>query len=61
MIKTISERLKESRTKLELTQPQMAEALGVPFRTYQCWEYGQRNPKPMTAEGIISKLEKLGG
>lgn len=36
--------LKEARRKLGHTQQRMAEAMGVPLRTYQGWEAGRTIP-----------------
>lgn len=38
-----------------LTQKQVAKKLGVSYRTYQAYEYGQNNP-PLP---ILYKLQKL--
>ena len=35
-------KIKEERIKLGLTQHQLAELTGIPFRTIQNWEGGQR-------------------
>lgn len=37
-------RLREARMSRGLTQPQLAEAIGVALRTYQQYEQGIRNP-----------------
>jgi transcriptional regulator with XRE-family HTH domain len=50
--------LKELRTKANLTQKQAAELLGVPFRTYQDWEYGKRTPPKYVLKMVIDKLKK---
>ena len=47
-----SSRLKELRKKLNLTQKQVAEGMGVLEQAYQRYEYGKKEPS-------ISKLEKL--
>ncbi len=38
-------RLEQVRAKLSYSQEQMAQALGVPFRTYQKWVYLGQNPR----------------
>jgi DNA-binding transcriptional regulator YiaG len=35
-------KIREARTKLGLTQQQLANLTGIPFRTIQNWEGGQR-------------------
>ena len=37
-------RLREARMARSLTQPQLAEVIGVALRTYQQYEQGIRNP-----------------
>ena len=44
--------LKEIRTKLELTQENMARKLGVTFNTYSRWERGLSKPSPLAREKI---------
>lgn len=36
--------IKELRSKTEMSQRQFAEYFGIPIRTIQCWEIGQRKP-----------------
>ena len=55
----ISDELKAAREKLGLTQPEFAKKLGVPHRSVQDWLYGRRIPKPLTQEGIRSRLKKM--
>jgi len=50
--------LKDLRAKAKLTQKQAAELLGVPFRTYQDWEYGKRTPPDYVMQSITDKLKK---
>lgn len=49
--------LKESRTAAKLSQPALAESLGVHFRTVQNWEKGT-TPIPAS---VLPALEKLFG
>lgn len=42
---------KDLRTKLGLTQAQMASACNAPLRTWQRWEYGTRHPS-----GTVQRL-----
>ena len=37
-------RLREARMRKKLTQPKLADAVGVALRTYQCYEQGIREP-----------------
>ena len=39
------QRLETIRERLRYSQHQMAEALGVPFRTYQKWVYSKQSPR----------------
>lgn len=48
--------LKELREKAKLTQKAAAELLGVPFRTYQDWEYGKRTPPDYVMQSAADKL-----
>jgi transcriptional regulator with XRE-family HTH domain len=41
------ETLLEIRERLEVTQPTMAEAMGMPFRSYQAIEGGQNPARPV--------------
>lgn len=36
--------IKELRNKMKMSQRQFAEYFGIPIRTIQCWEIGQRKP-----------------
>lgn len=36
--------IKELRNRMEMSQRQFAEYFGIPIRTIQCWEIGQRKP-----------------
>lgn len=49
--------IKSERIRLGLTQHQLADLLGIPFRTIQNWETGQRKC-PDYVERLI--LEKMG-
>ncbi|MBO5339943.1 MAG: helix-turn-helix transcriptional regulator [Oscillospiraceae bacterium] len=43
-----SERLQELKMKRNIMQKDVAEAIGVPLRTYQRYEYGEREPQLST-------------
>lgn len=40
----------------QLSQPKAAERLGVPYRTFQDWEYGQREPRGLARVLITRRL-----
>ena len=52
----LPKRLKEIRENYGMTQNKMAETIGIPLRSYQNYEYGQRN---FTAEMLYTLLTKL--
>lgn len=43
-----SERLQELKEKRNVMQKDVAQAIGVPLRTYQRYEYGEREPQLST-------------
>lgn len=45
---TFSERLQELKTSRGVMQKDVAAAIGVPLRTYQRYEYGEREPQLST-------------
>lgn len=51
--------IKDERIKLGLTQHQFAELLGIPFRTIQNWEGGQRKCPDYVEALILEKLEQI--
>ena len=46
------------RMKRKLSQPRAAARLGVPYRTFQDWEYGRRSPRGLARALITAKLAK---
>lgn len=50
--------IKEARIKYDLTQKKLSEITGVPYRTIQNWEGGQRKCPDYVVELILFKLEK---
>lgn len=52
-------RIKEYRTKTNMTQSDLSDYLGIPTRTIEDWEAGKRNPAPWAEELIIRQLEEL--
>lgn len=51
-----AEKLKEFRKTNNLTLPEMAKLLGVPFSTYEKWEYRQNEPDKFKKNVIFEKL-----
>ena len=43
-------RIKEYRTKTNMTQSDLSYYLGIPKRTIEDWEVGKRNPAPWVEE-----------
>ncbi len=52
----LSNKLKEIRKALGLSQKEMAGKLGISFRTYQNWEYGERTPPAWLIVKLIRDL-----
>ena len=52
-------KIKETRTSLGLTQKQLAEMLGIPKRTIENWEGGQRKCPDYVERLIIEKLQRM--
>ena len=50
-------KIKEERLKLGLTQQQLAELTGIPFRTIQNWEGGQRKCPEYVEKLLLFYLE----
>ena len=48
--------LKEERKRLQLTQMDMAERVGVALLTYQLWERGIQTPNPENMEKLKEVL-----
>lgn len=51
--------IREARKATGLSQAAAAKALGIPFRTWQNWELGQRTPPDYVARLIIKELEQM--
>lgn len=51
--------IKNKRIKLGLTQSQLSEITGVPFRTIQNWEGGQRKCPEYVEKMILDKLNQM--
>ena len=52
--------IKELRTTAKMTQHAFADYFGIPFRTIQNWEGGQRTPPQYIVSLIEYKLKKEG-
>lgn len=51
--------IKDVRIKYGLTQQEMSDLTGVPVRTIQNWEGGQRKCPDYVANLIIEKLDRI--
>ena len=51
--------IKSERIRLGLTQQHLSEIIGVPFRTIQNWEGGQRKCPDYVEKMILDKLNQM--
>jgi DNA-binding transcriptional regulator YiaG len=51
--------IKDARLRSGLTQQQMSDRLGIPKRTIENWEGGQRSCPEWAEKLIIEKLEQM--
>ena len=51
--------IKSERTRLGLTQKQLSEITGIPQRTIEDWEGGQRKSPPYVEKMILDKLNQM--
>ena len=51
------EKLKELRTAAGMTKRQFSELYGIPYRSYEKWERGERTPPPYVID-MIEKCEQ---
>lgn len=49
--------IKELRSSLNMTQAEFSKSYGIPFRTVQNWEYGERKPDK-TAQSYLKVIKK---
>lgn len=56
-MKTIAERIKETRKAAELTQQQLSMIYNIPLRTVVDWERGERTPPEYLANFMIRCIE----
>ena len=52
-------KIKAARKAAGLTQQKMSDILGIPKRTIENWDSGQRNPAPWAIKLIIEELERI--
>ena len=52
--------IRELRNKLDLTQEQFAQKVGVTFSTINSWEKGARNPHPFLLKRLLEMAEETG-
>lgn len=52
-------RMKEARKHLGLTQQQVKDLLGIPTRTQQGWENGERTPAPWLEAMVLREYERV--
>lgn len=50
---------KAARLAAGLTQKGMSELMGIPFRTIQQWESGERIPPPYVKRFVLNELKTL--
>ena len=53
--------IRDVRIKYGLTQHKIAELTGIPFRTIQNWEGGQRKCPDYVVDMVVDKLDRLLG
>jgi len=58
--KDIPKLIKELRDKLDLTQEQLAQQVGVTFVTVNNWEKGTRTPHPFLFHRLLEIAEEAG-
>lgn len=52
--------VKEARLEAGLTQAKMAEIMGIPKRTIEAWEAGDRTPPEYVERLVIAELKRIG-
>jgi DNA-binding transcriptional regulator YiaG len=52
--------IKKLRDKLDLTQEQFAQRVGVTFSTINNWEKGNRKPHPFLFQRLLEMAEEAG-
>ena len=51
--------IKEARQAAGLTQAEMSKLLGIPRRTVESWDMGERKPPAYVEALIVEKLQRL--
>ena len=54
----LTERIKQIRTELEISQEELARRLGVSYRTILRWEQGETEPRGMLKDRVLNWLTK---
>lgn len=55
----IGEALKMARESADLTQQEMAEAVGIPLTTLRNIEQGRSRPRTLTARAVLDAISRL--
>jgi DNA-binding transcriptional regulator YiaG len=50
-------KIRDARLRLGLSKPQAAALCGVPFRTYEKWDNGERRPPPYVLQRVLETLK----
>ena len=58
--KDVPDLIKELRDKLDLTQEQFAQKVGVTFSTINNWEKGTRTPHPFLFQKLLDIAREIG-
>ena len=58
--KDVPDLIKELRDKLDLTQEQFAQKVGVTFSTINNWEKGTRTPHPFLFQKLLDMAREIG-
>ena len=58
--KDVPDLIKKLRDKLDLTQEQFAQKVGVTFSTINNWEKGTRSPHPFLFQRLLEMAKKSG-
>ena len=56
---TTAEQIKAIRARTGLSQKMFSEAFGIPSRTYEAWEMGERKPPQYVIRLLDTAAEKL--
>ena len=51
--------IKEARLAAGLTQQKMSDIMGIPKRTIENWETGQRTPSEWIERLVVAELERI--